>query len=1729
MTLAALSGPVEAAPWPQDGMIVNWGWRIIPTGTWGGRAIAAGVTFNLAHGYFIPPDGLAYPRGPVLYDEFRPLDLTDVVDMAIGEFFAVALRGDGTVVTWGRMEGTMEGPPGPRPEIVVPEGLNNLVAVAATDRLAAALRADGRVLTWGDEWSLRVAEAPEIDDALAIAGCGGAFLALRRDGSVAAWGPFATPGYRHVMSLQRNVTAIAQGISHALLLRNDGTVLHISQAHPEGERVEGIANATAVAAGRHSSLILKADGTVTGWGSDGSPPSGLKEVVAIYAGGHSSFAWTLAPFIAYLPPHTHLEPGMELQIEVEAVARGVPSYQWLHDGVPIPGGTGPRLIVPAVEEADAGFYRVVVSHAGYSATSEAVGVAIGRPLILSGPDDLTVVESSKATLLVRQLSRDWPTFQWYRGDDPIPGANWPWLEFPEVSRSDEGEYRVEVANDYGVTESRRARLTVLADTGPRLDQTQPQSCSAADLRPGPGLRELAQTFTPSFSGRFHHVLFSGNAGSPAQEWPTLVELRETVDGRPEGPLLGSVAVPALNTGVEAHFADQAIHLEAGRRYALVFSTEAPESMNASQYTIRTCFFDLYPGGDLWIRWPGGSWTIPDLKPDGTGSTDLAFSTYMIPGLPPVRLDEPRPGTLIRAGDTIRLRAVPDPAGEPVSEMTFFANGVPVGTVVEPPFEIAWQPLEPGSVELAVEAVLGGTLHRSEPVVIQVRLDGPPNDDFARRTILEGDAPRAATDFTRASTEPDDPRPFPETQGRTLWWEWTAGRTGHVTVGVPEPDGPGIALAVLDGTSPASGTLTCTGLGSCEFHATQGRIYLIVADVLVEPPSPTTLHLASADLAFRAVPNPRGPDASESYRFVLDRIHQARVLSEAHLLRDGVPVASMSGDHLEYAWDIPLEEPGTFVWQVRATDAGGFAATSAPLPMSVRPANDDHQRAIELGGTQARVIGSNVAATREAIDYRMGSEGLWGTNEGGRSIWYRWTAPASGLIELTASGTHHPNGPSFHALLAGFLGDSPSLDTYVGKVVISIWSPVFRWRVEEGATYLFLVDGAFGEEGRIAFDLALRPVNDSFADRARIEGAAVRTRGSLQGATLETGEVALFGTSDAVSAWWTWTAPADGPVEVSAVSQTAPAPSLTVRLFSGSQLGSLTAIPDLTLPGTPRPTTTFLAQRDQTYHIAVLGPRDATDAFLLSLDHLGIRLVVPADGAVFRAPAEVPLEAGLPDPQTRPLAIFYFANGMEIGRVLEAPYILPWHPAEPGAYQLEVEAHMPSGVTLRSPSVAVTVFEGTDLPRPRVFAGPAAQGSYLLNAAGMLQVSGLFQQHFGLGPSQNSVFARTAQWPPEVRRWTTIVGGASDLAQWIVPGQWFPVPIPDLNPHRGSSWAIAENGVLYRNGETAIPFPPNVRAWRKLGMLHRVLYALGDDGVLYEDGRDRHDFAARLEWSDFVLGYFGRTTTLTPDGRAFHHLIDPWDLTTDRSYECPFPEGVRRWLAVDGSGSQVILWGDDGELYLGLTLNQDRALDVPTRLVRPDGVTGWHSVAAGGEHALALTTDGRLFGWGRNFEGQLGVGTSTHFISAPTPVSLPPSVHGWIAVAAGQNHTLAVGDDCHLYAWGSNSHGQLGLGWITHTIAPARVANVGSLCGIPVVFTTGETFRLDDGRFRFRFPTDFNRPYTIQYTDPTTAWRPVFPPIVGTGATMEWIDDGPPATVTHPRDVPWRFYRLVFGL
>ncbi|XP_044469876.1 ultraviolet-B receptor UVR8 isoform X2 [Mangifera indica] len=83
------------------------------------------------------------------------------------------------------------------------------------------------------------------------------------------------------------------------------------------------------------------------------------------------------------------------------------------------------------------------------------------------------------------------------------------------------------------------------------------------------------------------------------------------------------------------------------------------------------------------------------------------------------------------------------------------------------------------------------------------------------------------------------------------------------------------------------------------------------------------------------------------------------------------------------------------------------------------------------------------------------------------------------------------------------------------------------------------------------------------------------------------------------------------------------------------------------------------------------------------------------------------------------------------------------------------------------------------------------------------------------------------------------------------------------------------------------------------------------------------------------------------------------------------------------------------------------------------------ISGGWRHTMAVTSDGKLYGWGWNKFGQVGVADNADHCS-PVQVKFPDD-QKVVQISCGWRHTLAVTDQQNVYSWGRGTNGQLGNG------------------------------------------------------------------------------------------------------
>ncbi len=158
-------------------------------------------------------------------------------------------------------------------------------------------------------------------------------------------------------------------------------------------------------------------------------------------------------------------------------------------------------------------------------------------------------------------------------------------------------------------------------------------------------------------------------------------------------------------------------------------------------------------------------------------------------------------------------------------------------------------------------------------------------------------------------------------------------------------------------------------------------------------------------------------------------------------------------------------------------------------------------------------------------------------------------------------------------------------------------------------------------------------------------------------------------------------------------------------------------------------------------------------------------------------------------------------------------------------------------------------------------------------------------------------------------------------------------------------------------------------------------------------------------------------------------------------------GIDPVRAISAGNNHVLAVARDGRIWSwGSNLNGKLGqgeigafLALPGRVLLTGEIVG---IAAGAEHSVSVHFDGTVFTWGINETGQLATGSgSPGYRSTPGFVSTLPSGIRAVAAGGGLGHSLALGPDGRVWAWGRNDHGQLGDGTTTDRLSPVAVTGL----------------------------------------------------------------------------------------
>jgi hypothetical protein len=226
------------------------------------------------------------------YSPIIPADLRNVVDIASGTDFGLALNSDGSCISWATNNHFTD----PYGFLFIPLSAKEVIDIDFNRTNCFALKRDGSIVSWGENYETSGYKTNPITGLKQISSRFVSGLGLRADGSTVTWGS----GLQ--LFPDRRFKSISAGEDFYLGLQYDDSVFfwgYIDQRPIFVSPPGSLNNIDAISAGYNHALVLKKDGTVVAWGNNGEGqcdvPPGLAKVKYIYAGDHFSVALKKAP------------------------------------------------------------------------------------------------------------------------------------------------------------------------------------------------------------------------------------------------------------------------------------------------------------------------------------------------------------------------------------------------------------------------------------------------------------------------------------------------------------------------------------------------------------------------------------------------------------------------------------------------------------------------------------------------------------------------------------------------------------------------------------------------------------------------------------------------------------------------------------------------------------------------------------------------------------------------------------------------------------------------------------------------------------------------------------------------------------------------------------------------------------------------------------------------------------------------------------------------------------------------------------------------------------------------------------------------------------------------------------------------------------------------------------------------------------------------------------------
>lgn len=319
-----------------------------------------------------------------------------------------------------------------------------------------------------------------------------------------------------------------------------------------------------------------------------------------------------------------------------------------------------------------------------------------------------------------------------------------------------------------------------------------------------------------------------------------------------------------------------------------------------------------------------------------------------------------------------------------------------------------------------------------------------------------------------------------------------------------------------------------------------------------------------------------------------------------------------------------------------------------------------------------------------------------------------------------------------------------------------------------------------------------------------------------------------------------------------------------------------------------------------------------------------------------------------------------------------------------------------------------------------------------------------------------------------------------------PSNWRTASTP-ISSFGGHTLAIAANGTLWSWGQ-------NNDGQLGIGTTytHKVLpvqIGTANDWKQVTNG----NFSSLAIRENGTLWAWGRNTWgVLGTGTGSSNILTPYQVGADTTWK-QVSAGNEHVIAIKENGT-LWAWGrnNQGQLGIGSTVDQATPVQVGTD-------TTWIWVSAGLQFSTALKSDGTLWTWGINSNGQLGRGGTTNIpglVNSPTP---------WKTVAAGGYHVVGIKQDSSLWTWGRNDYGQMGNNTSTSSSTPFLISSTPEWLKIGAGLEHSLAIKTDGTLWLWGRNSNGQTGDTVEYL--TALPKTIIPKQINSSSTWKEIDGG----------------------